>query len=95
MLVTSLVPYASDLGIPRERAAYILSCFALFTSLGKVSFGLLVDRIDKRVALWLALGLQTAGWLLLLSQPGFELLLVAAALFGLGTGSSKSRSVRA
>jgi predicted MFS family arabinose efflux permease len=88
VLVTSLVPYASDLGIPRERAAYILSCFALFTSLGKVSFGLLVDRIDKRVALWLALGLQAAGWLLLLSQPGFELLLVAAALFGLGTGSS-------
>jgi len=87
VLVSNLVPYASDLGIARERAAYILSCFAIFTSVGKVLFGLLVDRIDKRAALWLALGLQAAGWLLLLSQPNFELFLVAAAIFGLGTGS--------
>lgn len=87
-LVSNLVPYASDLGIPRERAAYILSCFAIFTSFGKVLFGVLVDRIDKRAALWLALGLQAMGWLLLLSQPRFEFFLVAVSLFGLGTGSS-------
>ena len=37
-----------------------------------------VDRIDMRVALWLALGLQTTGWLLLLSQPSFELFLARA-----------------
>ncbi len=87
VMITNLVPYASDLGIPRGRAAYVLSGVAIFTSMGKVLFGLLVDRIDKRAALWLALGLQTTGWLLFLSQPGFELFLVAAAFFGLGTGS--------
>ena len=87
VLISNLVPYASDLGISRERAAYILSSFAVFTSVGKVLFGLLVDRIDMRVALWLALGLQTTGWLLLLSQPSFELFLAAVAIFGLGTGS--------
>ncbi len=69
------------------RAAYILSCFALSTSAGKVLFGLIVDRIDMRAALWCALGLQATGWLLLLSQPGFELFLAAASLFGVGTGA--------
>ncbi|MCE2392866.1 MAG: MFS transporter [Proteobacteria bacterium] len=86
-LIANLVPYAADLGIPYARAAVIMSCFALFTSLGKVLFGLLVDRIDMRAALWLSLGLQATAWLGMLSGPGFWGFLAAAVLFGTGAGA--------
>lgn len=87
-LLTHLVAFATDLGIDRERASLLLSVAAAFGMLGKLVFGGIVDRIDRRGAFWLMVGVQGLGWLLLLRDPGYAALLVAAAVLGLGSGGS-------
>ena len=84
----NLVPFASDLGIPRERAAILLSIAALFSSAGKLTFGVIADRVDQRVALWIALVLKIVAWLFLMAEPSFAVLTFAIALFGLGGGAT-------
>ncbi len=86
-LMSNLVPFASELGISRPRAASVLSGLALSACFGKIFFGLTVDRIDKRAALALALAIQASGWLIFLSEPGFGYFLLAGCLVGLGMGA--------
>ena len=87
-LLTNVVPYASDLGIERGRAAYVLSGIAVCSALGKLIFGPLVDRIPLRAAMWLSLAVQAIGWALVINAPNFAMLLASTALWGLGMGGT-------
>jgi MFS family permease len=85
-VLTHIIAHATDLGFAPVRAAFVLSCIAGLGVVGKVLFGWISDRIDKRAALWLASALQMGGVALFLAVESYPGLLGGAAVFGLGMG---------
>ena len=81
-----LFPFATDLGISVERAAWIVSAAAGAGALGKPVFGLMIDRFDARVTIWASFGGQLLGLWLLMGGDDFGSLLVAAMIFGFSMG---------
>jgi MFS family permease len=86
VLLAHLVPYATDLGNSPARASLVMSGYALASGLGRVLFGGLADRIDKRLAFWIALGCLALAWANLLGSPPFPALLAAAVASGVAMG---------
>ena len=83
-----LIPYAEKvLSIERQSAAFVFTILAACSLIGKLVFGLVVDRIHPRHALWIAVALLTAGWATLLGTPSYTMLLGVGALMGLGVGA--------
>lgn len=87
VIAAHLVPYATDLGIDLQRAAFISSTLATFAIAGKLAFGAIVDRMDKRVALWLAIALKALAWATLIAEPDYATFLFAGACLGIGSGA--------
>jgi MFS family permease len=85
-VLTHIIPYATDIGFEPLKAAWVLSTMAGFGVLGKVLFGWIADRVPKRVAIWLATGLQGLGVVLISNVQGYNSLLLAGTIFGLGMG---------
>jgi MFS family permease len=85
-MLTHLVPHLTDIGLGPYRAASLLSLAAGCGIAGKVTFGRIADEVDPRRAVWLSLGLQVVGSLLLLSMRGTLPLTLAAIVFGFGMG---------
>jgi len=81
-----IYPHATDLGFSASNAAFVLSTMAGLGVAGKFLFGWLIDRIDTRYALWIAIGLQVAGTALFVVARTYPVLLVSGAIFGLGMG---------
>ena len=82
-----LVPFAEDLGMSRLQAATFFSATVPFSITGKLVFGALSDRVDLRLAAWVAMGLLAGVWGMLLTDPSYPALLATGALFGLGVGA--------
>ena len=82
----TVVPYATHLGNDLRAAAVAPMVTAGFALLGKLLFGALFDRVNRRLVLGLWLGVQGAGWAILASQPSYLALLGGFALWALGAG---------
>ena len=85
-ILTHIIPHATDSGFEPLAAAWVLSCIAGFGAVGKLLFGWIADRIDKRLTLWCATGLQGVGIVLILNAEQYHLLLLAGTVYGLGMG---------
>jgi len=81
-----MFPFATDLGISVERAAWIVSAAAGSGALGKPVFGLMIDRFDARITTAVSFGGQLLGLLLLMHGDGFGSVLAAATIFGFSMG---------
>ncbi len=78
--------YAQDLGFGPERAALVISAIALAMIGGKFCFGALADRVDHRLLHSAAALGMLLGLLLVVGQPGYGRLLMAAACIGAAAG---------
>lgn len=81
-----MVPQLTDRGLSLVAASGIASATAGFGIMGKLIFGALVDRWDVRYALWLAIGFQFFGQLVMLFVDGYWAFLLGACFFGFGMG---------
>lgn len=81
-----MVPLLTDGGISLVGASVVASITAAFGVAGKLGYGYLIDRWPVRSALWLAIGFQFAGQLVMLLLPGYWWFVVGAGLFGFGMG---------
>ena len=81
-----MVPQLTDRGIDLVSASIIASSTAFFGIIGKLTYGVLVDRWDVRWALWLAIGCQVVGQLFMLFTEGYVGFLIGASFFGFGMG---------
>ena len=81
-----MVPRLTDQGMSLVTASYVASATAFFGILGKVVYGILVDRWDARHALWLGIAFQIAGQLFMFAEAQPILFFVGACLFGFGMG---------
>lgn len=85
-ILTHIIPHATDIGFAPRAAAAVLSVMAGTGVVGKVLFGAITDRIDKRIAFVLCAGLQLTGTSILLAGHSYAQLLWAGGIFGLGMG---------
>jgi MFS family permease len=86
VMLVHLVPYATDIGNSPARASAVIAGYALASGVGRVLFGYLADRIDKRVVVWIIAGGLGLAWANLLGEPRFAALLAAAAAAGVAMG---------
>jgi MFS family permease len=82
VMMVFLVPYSGQLGIEARYAAFLLTLRGVFGLVGRTVFGVLSDRVDNRLLLWIVIALQSALWLVMISKP--EPILLACAIAGLG-----------
>jgi MFS family permease len=82
------VGYASELEIEPTRAALLLSCYACAGIAGKLTYGLLADRFDKRLLLWSVSVVKGGAFFLFLWMLTVPTMMVAAVFFGLGAGGT-------
>lgn len=88
VVVSHLVPYATDRGIPAASAALLLSVNGVFSMAGALLFGHVADRIGARTTLGLIGLVQATCWTGLVFADRFGLfvpLLVGIGLCGGGT----------
>jgi predicted MFS family arabinose efflux permease len=85
-LLTNLHAYATDLGISAERASLLLSSFSAFGVVGKLGFGAIADRWDKRALVWIAMAMLAVFLCVLLARPSFAWLAAGSAVGGLAIG---------
>ena len=81
-----MVPKLTDSGLSLVAASGIASATAGFGIMGKLIFGALVDRWDVRHALWLGIGFQFVGQLMMVFMEGHLAFLIGACFFGFGMG---------
>ncbi|MER7796657.1 MDR family MFS transporter [Microbacterium sp. NPDC096154] len=74
-----------DLGVPPELGQWLTSAFMLTMAVVIPTTGFLLQRLTTRQAFVLAMSLFTAGTLLCLVAPGFEVLLVGRIVQAAGT----------
>ena len=53
--MANLVPYAQDIGITLQSAAFLISIVSLVMIIGKIFFGAMADRVDHRLLHYLGL----------------------------------------
>ena len=88
VMLAHLVPFATDIGISPARAAILMSGYALGSGLGRLPFGWLADRIDKRVVVWIMFAWFALSWSQLMGQPSFVALLAAVIASGFAVGGT-------
>ncbi|MEZ4331825.1 MAG: MFS transporter [Myxococcota bacterium] len=88
VLLAHLVPYGTDLGLEPARAAIVMSGFGFGAAAGRLPFGWLADRVDRRIAVWIMLGWMALAFWSLLGEPAFPRLLAAATAVGFAVGGT-------
>jgi MFS family permease len=79
---------AQDLSIAQQPASYLISMLGGAMIAGKLLFGALSDRVDHRILYWGAASLFGVCFLIMLSQPGYAMLMTACGLAGFGMGAN-------
>jgi len=85
-VIANLHPYATDLGVGSGPAALLLSCISICGIGGKLLFGTATDYFPARHGLWLAMAGLAVFLGVLLSHPGYGVLLLGAICGGLSLG---------
>lgn len=84
---SNLGPFIVDLGLDLSSASGLIATIAAFTIIGKMTLGLIADKIDTRVPLIGAAFSMAAALLIFQTKPEIGLLFLAAALLGFGAGA--------
>lgn len=85
-ILANLTPYVTGLGHTAERASALIMVVAVSSIFGKLSFGIAADRFSRRAGLWTAQAMVISGALLLSTEPGMTLLVLACMLLGFAGG---------
>jgi len=86
VIIVHIAPYAIDIGIPAIVAASTLSIIGGSSIFGRLSAGLISDRIGSRKALTACLILAASALIWLLFAKGIWVFCIFAVLFGLAYG---------
>lgn len=86
VIIVHIVPYAVDVGIPALIAASLLSVTAGGSVVGRLTIGLIADRVGGRVALSFCVILITLSLLWLLFSRDVWMFYVFSVIFGFGYG---------
>ena len=84
------MPYLGSIGLERETSSFIAGALPLATIIGRMGFGWMMDRVDKRGLAVLSFALNSLGvCILAFIAPGQTLLIVLfIIIYGVGWGGS-------
>jgi MFS family permease len=82
----NLVPYALHIATSGTDAARLMSFFALFGVMGKISIGAMIDRFSALFAARISIALTVIAMLIFLSGQSYAALLAGAACLGFAMG---------
>ena len=85
-MLVSIAPSAVDLGVSQAKASSLLMIVAASGLIGKLVFGVLADKVNLKLGLWISIGLVAVSFLILAIEPGYLLMIVAALAMGLAAG---------
>ncbi len=85
-LIANLPRHAADLGIEKLAASFLLSALSAAGIVGKIGFGALADRVDKRLLMWIAIAMLALYFGALRLQIGYGALLGMSIVGGLSFG---------
>jgi len=85
-----LVPYATDIGIPPNKAALMLAVLGGVSVLGRLVLGALSERIGMKNSLLFLILFQTLTMLWLIGSKGSWMLWIFSLLFGFSYGGLAS-----
>ncbi|MFK7977982.1 MAG: MFS transporter [Halioglobus sp.] len=85
-MLANLGPYAERLGNSEGAVSTMIAVLSVGGLVGKFLFGTAADRINLKYGLWSAHALLLLAFSLLLLEPPYWVLLLAAVAFGLSTG---------
>ncbi len=85
-ILANIAPYATGLGTTAAQASTLIMAVAIMGLVGKLAFGMAADKLNLKVGLWMAMGLVLVAFLIMASEPGYPLMLLAAGLLGLAAG---------
>jgi MFS family permease len=85
-LIANLPRHAADLGIEKLAASFLLSALSAAGIVGKICFGALADRVDKRLLMWIAIAMLALYFGALRLQIGYGALLGMSIVGGLSFG---------
>jgi len=86
VLLAHLIPFAMDRGFSAERAAWLMSAYAGAGVFGRVFFGSLADRFDKRFVVGSAVLLLAVGWMGFLAVSSYAWMVTTGLAMGFGVG---------
>jgi MFS family permease len=95
MISVHAVPYARDRGVTLAAASLALTAYGLGSVTGRLTAGLLSDRLALRVATTSGYAIEFGALVLLATAPSTTTLLAAMALFGIGAAATDNMLVRA
>jgi len=89
-VVTHMLPYLSSVGLGRATASLVASAVPLSSVLGRLSFGWLSDRIDRRRIMTVGYAMMSVGLLFLTfaARGNTGLLVPFVAFFSIGFGGN-------
>jgi MFS family permease len=81
-----LVIFALDIGLSRETSLAALSVLGAASAFGRLVMGAISDRVGRKTALGLSIGLQAFSWFWILGTGSSWMLILFAGVFGLSYG---------
>jgi sugar phosphate permease len=87
-IITNLPAVVAEFGIEAQQAAWILSLLSVSGIAGKLVFGAVADKFNKRVLVWIGMLMLLAFLIILLSEPGFGALVVGGVAMGFALGGA-------
>ncbi len=85
-ILANIAPYAIGVGVTAAQASSLIMAVAIMGFVGKLGFGMAADKMNLKVGLWIAMLLVLVAFLLLATEPGYSLMLVASGILGLAAG---------
>jgi MFS family permease len=89
MMVTAhAVPFARDLGLPLERAAFLLTAYGVGSATGRIGAGIVTDRFGTAGTMYGCVALQLIALGVLLGGPPAWMLTAVLVVFGIGAAGA-------
>jgi MFS family permease len=87
-ILSTMIPYALDLGIGATAAAKLISIVAISSVIGKLILGALLEKIDLHILQLIVVAAMAAFLCTLLAKPAYTTLLLACAIGGFSVGGT-------
>jgi predicted MFS family arabinose efflux permease len=86
LVLTHFVPHLTDLGIPATTAALISGLIGVISIAGRLGFGWVSDRLDRKLATIIAIILQAGALFLLAWTQQLGMFYLFAVIYAIGYG---------